>query len=326
MKKNKYKFNIFVLFLVVIIIIYIFIIFPQLFNKKIKNSNYPKKNLEIIISRFNETLKWTTIEPFNKYKYIVYNKGDNEDYEQLNVIKSYKIKNEGKCDHTYLYHIYKNYYNLVDIIVFLPGCIDENYFKLSKAKILINLIEKYNEAFFIIDYKSEKTILEDWYYFKLDDYSSMTKNNLIKNQNIEFRKSKIRPFGKWYEENFHYEIKNVSLFGIMSINKKDIYNNDREYYKIFADSLKGSINDELSHYFEKSWEAIFFPLKNTYLLNYSNSISDSLLNLAKFHSKIYKYNASYNLNMPPFISSMLWNVTYFINSCTYIKYSISKNQ
>jgi len=30
--------------------------------------------MEIIISRFNEDLKWTTEDIFNEYKYIVYNK------------------------------------------------------------------------------------------------------------------------------------------------------------------------------------------------------------------------------------------------------------
>ena len=73
-------------------------------------------------------MNWTTTAPFNKYKYIVYNKGDNEDYNKTNVLRSYNIKNQGKCDHTYLYHIVHNYHNLSEIVVFLPGCLDV-YFK-----------------------------------------------------------------------------------------------------------------------------------------------------------------------------------------------------
>ena len=39
-------------------------------------------NIDIIVSRFNEDLKWTLEFPFNKFQYIVYNKGNNDNYEQ----------------------------------------------------------------------------------------------------------------------------------------------------------------------------------------------------------------------------------------------------
>ena len=39
-------------------------------------------NVEIVISRYNENLTWTLETPFNEFKYIVYNKGDNEDFEK----------------------------------------------------------------------------------------------------------------------------------------------------------------------------------------------------------------------------------------------------
>ena len=40
------------------------------------------KNIDIVISRYNEDLKWTLEEPFNEFQYIVYNKGDNEEFEK----------------------------------------------------------------------------------------------------------------------------------------------------------------------------------------------------------------------------------------------------
>ena len=320
LKKNK-KLLFFLLFIIVIIILY------YLFNSnKVANSiNRDNKNsIEIVISRYAEDLKWTAEYPFNKYKYIVYNKGENEEYEKQNVIQSYNIKNQGKCDHTYLYHIVHNYDNLSNIVVFLPGCINESYFKFSKAKILFELIEKYNEAFFIVDYYTKYNILEEYYYFKVDDYKSMTKSNLDKNEEISFRTSKVRPSGKWYEQSFLCDIHNVSLFGIMSVNKKDIYNHKKQYYYNFMKSLEGAVNDELSHYFEKSWEAVFFPLNNTYLLYYTNSITNFVSNIMIYTYKFYKNKFSLDLSASPSTGPMLWNLVYFINNTTYFKYNIKK--
>jgi hypothetical protein len=312
---------------IIIILYFLFTVNTKQQLVKLSNSkqNEKQKSIEIVISRYAEDLKWTIEYPFNKYKYIVYNKGTNEEYEKQNVLRSYNIKNQGKCDHTYLYHVVHNYHNLSDIVVFLPGCINENYFKFSKTKILFELIEKYNEAFFIVDYHTYNTIFDEYYYFKVDDYKSMTKSNLDQNEEINFRTSKIRPFGKWYEQSFDYDIHNVSLFGIMSVNKKDVYNHSKQYYYDFMKSLEGAVNDELSHYFEKSWEAVFFPLNNTYLLYYTNTITNIISKIMVYTYKLYKNKFSLDLSASPTTGPILWNVIYFINNATYLKYNIQKS-
>ena len=48
----------------------------------------------IIISRYNEDLKWTLEEPFNKFRYIVYNKGENDNFEKSLVNKIINLKNQ----------------------------------------------------------------------------------------------------------------------------------------------------------------------------------------------------------------------------------------
>jgi hypothetical protein len=320
-KKKLYLFNVFFLLIFIIIVSCIYLLYKNYYQKdSLYNLNiipkFPKKSIEIVISRYNEDLLWTTKTPFNKYKYIVYNKGDNENYIKNNVLKSYNIKNQGKCDHTYLYHIVHNYNYLSDIIVFLPGCLNV-YFKDSKAKILLDLIEKYNEAFFIVDYESSENILDEYYYFKVDNYKSMSKVNLDKNSDLQFRKSKVRPFGKWYTQNFDFDIKNVSLFGIFSVNKKDIYNHNKSYYYKHMYSLEGATNDELSHYYEKAWEAVFYPMKNTYLFNYTNSITILSSKVLINYIKYYKNKYSMDLSSTPLTGPILWNLIYFINKYTY---------
>ena len=111
----------------------------------------------------------------------------------------------------------------------------------------------------------------------------------------------------------------------MSINKKDIYNHEKQYYYKFMKSLEGAINDELSHYFEKSWEAIFYPLKNTYLLYYTNSITNITSKIITNYIKLYKDKYALDLSSSPLTGPLFWNLIYFINRNTYLNYNITKN-
>lgn len=75
-------------------------------------------NIDIIVSRYNEDLKWTLEEPFNEFNYIVYNKGDNDDFEKTHVKEIINILNVGREGHSYLYHIVENYNDLNNVLVF----------------------------------------------------------------------------------------------------------------------------------------------------------------------------------------------------------------
>ena len=70
-----------ILFILFFIFIYKLLLYKQF--EKNKNINI----FEIIISRYNEDLKWTLEEPFNKFRYIVYNKGENDNFEKSLVNK-----------------------------------------------------------------------------------------------------------------------------------------------------------------------------------------------------------------------------------------------
>jgi hypothetical protein len=70
-------------------------------------------NVSIVVARYNENIEWSN----HFSNVIVYNKGKplvNSDNEKL-------MLNVGKEGHTYYKHIYDNYDNLSDYIVFLQG-------------------------------------------------------------------------------------------------------------------------------------------------------------------------------------------------------------
>ena len=234
-------------------------------------------NIEIIVSRFNEDLSWTQEAPFNFFQYIVYNKGANNNFIKTNVKQIINIDNVGRESHTYLYHIIENYNKLSNITVFLPGSLNLDYKKI-KAKIILNNIIKnnYSTAYLVGHY--HENIKEVFYNFMLDNWKSTDKNNLLLNSELALQKSEIRPYGKWYTYFFgNIKAHWTAMCGIFSIDKRDIIQQPIERYQKLLQTINTHSNPEIGHYIERSWCAIFYPLK------YTNKID---LNLKKSTKKI----------------------------------------
>jgi hypothetical protein len=83
--------------------------------------------MQLVVSRYNENVDWTK----DLKNVIIYNKGD-----PLGFKNEIPLKNVGREGHTYYYHIYENYDNLDDYVIFLQG----NPFDHS-PNILKNLLE-----------------------------------------------------------------------------------------------------------------------------------------------------------------------------------------
>ena len=218
-------------------------------------------DMEIIISRFNEDLSWTKEGIFNEYKYTVYNKGDNDNFEKINVSKVININNVGRCDHTYLYHIVQNYNNLSNIVVFFPGSLDLSH-KKEKAEKILNGIKYYKTAIFLGEYSDNiKYKFDD---FKLDNWFSSNSQNLQKNNESTLELSKIRPFGNWFKYYFgNKTVRSFCYWGVFSMDKRDIIQHNINRYIILLNQLSNSSNPEVGHFIERSWCAIFYPMKYT---------------------------------------------------------------
>jgi len=245
-----------------------------------KNNILPLKNIDsnldinIVVSRYNEDLNWINHEPFNKYFIICYNKGINNDFKINSPHKVIKLNNVGKCDHTYLYHIVNNYYNLSEYIIFLPGSNDVHY-KHLKSKNLINYIEYYKELVNIGT--STESVKEKFYNFKLDNYKTTYLNNYNLYNKTEITKSKIRPFGKWYEHHFgDININYHTWWGIFAVTRDIVHQHPKKYYDELLNELNNSPNPEVGHYIERSWFAVFYPL-NCKFFNHQYNMNKKIL-------------------------------------------------
>jgi len=219
-----------------------------------------KNGVEIVVARYNEDLRWLNEYPFNQFEYIVYNKGTNEDFVKSNVKQIIRLKNIGKCDHTYLYHIIHNYENLSNIIVFLPGSLNLEHKKAKATKILHSIIQSnYKHAFFIGEYHAN--VKKTFSHFKLDEWKTTDAQNFSKNNECSLQLCKLRPYGKWYNYFFGNTIAHWStLSGIFSIDKRDITQHSIHKYKYLIQTVNNHSNPEAGHYIERSWGVIFYPL------------------------------------------------------------------
>jgi hypothetical protein len=287
-KKGK-KFNTiyYCILFFILILIFINIAICLQNNKELSKININSKNtINVVVARYKEDLKWTLEEPFNKFKYIVYNKGDNEKFEKTNVIEIIKLEDIGRDFHTHFYHIVNNYDNLADINVFLPGSI-ELYYKKKKAIHMLNKIIKYNQAVLSVPFIPYTNKL--LYNYKHEVYINSTNNNIGE---VKISNSDIRPFGKWYENFFENDLHYLTQYGIFSVNKNDIIQHPKSRYETFLSQLSRNKNPEEMFFIEISIYSIFYPYINTIVeINYSNfinTIPDLFDKFFKFFYKNYK--------------------------------------
>lgn len=224
-----------------------------------------KRPVKIIVSRYNENLEWMKESPFNLFRYVVYNKGVNDDFEKCNVDEIITLPNVGRCDHTYLYHIVKNYNKLNEINVFFPGCLNVN-FKKNKAKQILYKIIKFKTA--VIYGHKINDVKQEFGNFTLDHWTSTdSANKALNSENLTYP-AKLRPYGKWYTYMFGKTKTNwFCLHGILSVHKLDILKHDISHYVKLMNAVGVHSNPEVGHYIERSWAAIFHPLLHTILLD-----------------------------------------------------------
>lgn len=253
----KQVFTILLLLLIVLLVSFISSV-ESMDNKTI--------DMQLVVSRYNENLEWLKEEPFNKHPVICYNKGPNNDFYKPEGMKVVNVENVGRCDHTYIYHVVKNYDNLAQHTMFLPGsCNMPN--KMYKARWWIEEIEKTDKGVFI-GLNTNDGIKNDLYSFQLDEWSASDDKNKSLNPESSLKLSDLRPFGKWFEKHFKdIKVPFYTLGGIMGIEKENILQHPKSYYEGFLSELDKHSNPEVGHYYERAWGAIFFPMDNVHFID-----------------------------------------------------------
>jgi len=207
----------------------------------------------MVVARYNESLEWLKSEPFSRFPVLIYNKGVNDHFYHPGPVVP--LENVGREGHTYLYHIVQHYDHLTDLILFLPGSADSPM-KIKKSTKMVEKIQQTNEAVFLASSMNE-TQLYYLYHFLIQHHTSSSPENNHINPETALEPSKIRPFGRWFQEKIGgYPLRHVSYNGILSVSKKDVLQRPKSFYENLLEELNHP-NPEVGHYLERSWQAIF---------------------------------------------------------------------
>jgi hypothetical protein len=222
--------------------------------------------IEVVVARYNESLKWMNEFPFNQFLYTVYNKGINDHFVKTRVNKIINLPNVGRCDHTYLHHIVRNYDNngLAKITIFLPGSINMAHKKPIALRMMGYISKNKKAAFFA---KHSENIRNEFAGVTMDQYTCGDASNRSINPEAKCLPALIRPYGAWYDHHFGCRlVKSYAYYGILSVDKRDIMQNNKFWFMKFLYGLARHSNPEAGHFTERSWAAIFYPMKHTIIM------------------------------------------------------------
>ena len=227
---------------------------------------YFGEKLHIVVARYKEQLEWLNNEPFNLFPITIYNKGGDDNYLKTpNIVKEVVLPNSGLEVHSFLYHIINNYDNLANITAFFQGSID---LPNKYGRAINTVVESFNRNTTIISNAGHvmSNVKECNYGLIVDGYPMSHPTVGVSEHNYHTVPCSIRPFGKWYDELFgDIVIQNFTVNHIMAVKREHILRRPKEFYEhliTFVENVEIGRQPEVVHYFERSWQAIFYPLEN----------------------------------------------------------------
>ncbi len=222
------------------------------------------KNIELVISRHNESLEWLKKEPFCNYYQTIYNKGnDTNFYINFKTLDVIPLNNIGRESHTYLKHIILRYETLPKLTLFLPGSLDKNENKYLKAKYILSNYEKDQIPCTTMIGVYNENMMETLENFNIEYWCSKKKIEKFTGINSILDSCTIRPFGKWHKHVFgDIKLRIIPYGGVFSVSLNDIKQHKKKRYQILLEIMEyeNSSNPEVGHYMERSWESVFYPL------------------------------------------------------------------
>ena len=219
---------------------------------------------DLVISYYKEKLDWLKEFEGTAFRHIyIYTKGvEPAPPFQSDKFVIRKLENIGRCDHTYVYHIYKEWTNLADVTVFATGSGHLPHKNGNLRFIIPKVFETKDSVFRVMKEPGfiHKT-KEDLDNFKIDSWRATNVSNQENSSKNALSQSNIRPFGKWYESLFPgIELRHVAYGGVFAVSKKHIHNRKRAFYKKIVDMFPNHPNPEMGHYIERAWLSIFHPV------------------------------------------------------------------
>ena len=227
-----------------------------------------KQTIDIVIARYEENISWAFKENFRPYRKIVYNKGskkiftsDSKCFKEFEDTNSMEIllPNVGRESHSFLYHIIENYDELAGVTIFIPGSGMDSIKQHKTLNVLNKTISTKDSVFMGMWYENVKKSLSS---FQISDWVGTSSTNQQALPSISCQPSNIRPFGNWYEFYFQNTLINVVCYtSTFSVTREDVHHRSKSFYEDLLATVSSHSNPETGHFMERSWLAVFHPVK-----------------------------------------------------------------
>lgn len=224
-----------IILLILIIVILIYKYFAYVSYKK--NNFINKKNISIVLSSFGDfEYIDEIIEIFgNDITIYLYDKSDKEFNNKYNNVIYKKLKNLGREQHTWLYHVINHYNKLTDKIIFSPL----NFKKHLIRKNILKKIKQNNFNYsFICNEINQPLDLN--FTMEQHDYETLDKSN-YKN---------LGEFIQTFLKEKSIDNINICFNGIFMTTKQNILKNPKKLYKNIYNEVLSS-NPLNIHYLER---------------------------------------------------------------------------
>ena len=239
----------------------------------------PNFSCDMVIARYKEPLAWLTrYQNFPFRNIYIYNKYDTDKKKASKDLGcllggkeclKFDLKNEGRCDHTYLYHIIHNYDTLADVTIFTKGSSDM-WREARRLKFTVQKVfETHNTVMSVEEVPTAVHISVSG--FSMNSYRSShpdNHNGLGNSETMKLKPASPRPFGKWFQARFPgINVFKMVFAGVFAVSRTHIYQHPKSYYESLIKELEGHPNPEVGHYFERSWLAVFHPIPDNCTYN-----------------------------------------------------------
>jgi len=234
-----------------------------------------KFSCDMVIARYKEDLHWLKLYDRPEYTFrhvYLYNKSQENNPSSskdigcvLRGVECIKVNltNEGRCDHTYLYHIIHNYDKLADVTIFAKGSSDLLRERKKLPFIIDKVFETHNSVFSVVSTNTAVGHVHEK-DLKFERYRASHPKNydgILDIHSTRVKPASPRPFGKWFEKHFPgVNVYHISHAATMAVSRVHIHQHPKSYYENLIKELEGHPNPEVGHYFERSWLAVFHPI------------------------------------------------------------------
>jgi len=278
------------------------------------------QSFSLVIARFRESSEDVKdlIQTFNSkisnLKVYIYNKDNisnislvDINIENLEIIIE-DLPNLGREGHTCLYHLYKHYEDLTDIIYFIPASYKtKNHPKTCAPGCMFDTLDDFHLL------SSYQDNLDLWYNWTLDSWGGTHNENSKVASQCNYVKCRNRPFGKWILENimvplnipyFLNPLKN-GLCGFIQTLKERVHNIPKNILQNWIQELEeDGPNSEVGHYWERTWATVLgsfntsLPIKDiqkSLILDKKvmiNSVNYPELSFSNFDTTFFKIQKS----------------------------------